>query len=253
MFVPYARFLLLLGIVSVAHVATASHLGLDPGQEHSSPCIEPSVSGVIQIRDASNHSMAPLGLVSRKPNMYGGVTISGRTGEGMTVKLNHNCNTSEPFHITPVNPLIVARKCLGAANLEPVCLAADFGEPGRENHAWFTQTELSASHRIDMYRSSSFAVPRGPSQRTIIPSLNPAGYIACAECVIWTLQNNPAGDEPFLLVPSWVNTDGSVAPNVSLLYLRPSEELIMTDDVEHYLKRYRGRVQVVEFVFLPQD
>lgn len=106
MFVPYARFLLL-GIFSVTHVATASDPGYFPSQSarqgHSSSCIEPSVSGVIQVRDAFNHSIAPLGLVSRRPGWLDDtLTISDLPGDSMNITLNHNCNTSEPFDLTAI-------------------------------------------------------------------------------------------------------------------------------------------------------
>ena len=107
MFVPYARFLLLLGIVSVNHFATASNLGHFPSQSarqgHSSSCIEPSVWGVIQVRDAFNYSIAPLGLISRRPGRFiRTLTVSDIPGDSMNITLKHNCNTSEPFYLTAV-------------------------------------------------------------------------------------------------------------------------------------------------------
>ncbi|KAI0653077.1 hypothetical protein C8Q70DRAFT_937909 [Cubamyces menziesii] len=115
----------------------------------------------------------------------------------------------------------------------------DFGQhSNKAQHAWITPTEY---------------IPRGPAQRTLVLSATPGkGKMASTESVIWTLQNHPAGDGPSLLVPSWVNIDGTVTPNLSLATVSPFKALAMTDNVARFSKG-RDDVHAVEFVFLPQD
>ena len=47
------------------------------------------------------------------------------------------------------------------------------------------------------------------------------------------------------LVPSWVNTNGSVASDVSLVYVPSADGLVLTGNVDDFAAQFGSDVQVV--------
>ncbi|KAH9884493.1 hypothetical protein C8Q73DRAFT_354042 [Cubamyces lactineus] len=241
----HTRFLLLLGIASVAHAAATSHLGSPPSsrQEQSSACDEQSAQGAIMVLDASSRRSGPIGVVSRELGNEGVLTIFNTDNHGsiipaeaLQVKLHHHCDPTKPFTIEALNPKDTSVRDVGGAVgywSTPNFATSD----SRQTHyAWITQTG---------------PVPRGPVQRVTNIYSNPLR--GEAESTIWTLQEGQESPWGPILIPSWVNTDNSTADpsRISLVYSARARGLAMTDNVEgfaHAEYKYRD-AQPVEFVF----
>ncbi|KAI0653087.1 hypothetical protein C8Q70DRAFT_653317 [Cubamyces menziesii] len=240
MFIFYARFVLLLGSVCFAHATAASHLE-SPSlarQEQSLPCAQQGVRGFIQVQDASNRGSGPLGLVAQAFTDGGLLTITVDNEcdhiykEPMQVMLHHHCDSNKPFTVETLNSLDTTVRDVGA--VVGFDSTNNFGTRSWRgaNYAWIAQTGF---------------VPRGPAQSVVNTYINHVR--SDAEGTIWTLQDGPGGP---LLVPSWVNTDGSIAPRVTLAYIPRTGALAITDDVQGFAWKM-GDVQVVKFKFLPLE
>ncbi|KAI0325075.1 hypothetical protein GY45DRAFT_291998 [Cubamyces sp. BRFM 1775] len=249
MLVLHARFLLLLGIVSIAHAA-ASHLESPSSarQEQSPPCVQKGVRGAIMVLDASSRRSGPMGLVSRNLGPNGALTITNDDmdpthwdSQALQVMVHHRCDPTKPFTIQVLEPGVFGR-AYDVGAVVGFDSTNNFATNSQgTNYAWITQTGY---------------VPRGPVQRVRNLWLNAAS--SEAEATIWTLQATSGSlwADP-LLVPSWVNTDNSTAnpSRISLVYSARGCGLAMTDNVEGFAStEYACRdAQVVEFEFRPLD
>ncbi|KAI0653089.1 hypothetical protein C8Q70DRAFT_1038785 [Cubamyces menziesii] len=237
MLIPSARFILLLGVSSVVHAAVPAHLESDSfaPQEHSSPCAIQNVTGIMQV--LSTDLEQDIDFIScifgRDSECY----VIGDRSNANRVVLNPNCDSTEPFSVEiPFESPYSTNLFFGAAIFT------------------FSNNPSGQAKNLspDLYNWAKIEptvhVPRGPAQ-----DKRRRGLPKAIESTIWTLQNNTDVDNSDImtLVPSWVNSDGSVASNVSLVFTPSERSLSLTGNVENLEERFGPASQVVTIRFIP--
>ncbi|KAI0325067.1 hypothetical protein GY45DRAFT_1330832 [Cubamyces sp. BRFM 1775] len=235
MLILRSQFLLLVfGAVPVALAAAAPQKfeARSLVERGSAPiCYAPQVNGTIQVVDASYGGA--LGYVSQYPNSYGVYTITPDTYDAMNVALLRSCEVTNPFEIVASNGI------------------AEFSYFGAVVGLDSTSDNIIPTSPNYVYIAGATSVPPGPAQYAPNAYTDITGNVEDVETAIWTLPNNPAADAPTALVPSWVNTDGSVASGASLVYVPGADSLALTGDVYDFSVMYGSDVQVVTFEFIP--
>ena len=118
------------------------------------------------------------------------------------------------------------------------------------NHAYVAGTFFGLSSRTSVLAlvrtlTMLLAVPRGPARFAFNTYTEATGREVDVQSAIWTLPNSLAVNTPIALVPSWVNTNGSVASGVSLVYVPSADGLVLTGNVDDFAAQFGSDVQVV--------
>ncbi|KAH9884498.1 hypothetical protein C8Q73DRAFT_796208 [Cubamyces lactineus] len=240
MLTPHAPFLLLLlGIVPVVIGAVAS--GLENNsfarQEHSLPCAAPDVSGIMQVlsldpdQDDGNMYFVSCSFFGRDSQCL----VTEDRSDAHRVVLRRNCDPAGSFSVE-LSPPSGAKLFFGAAVFTflryPSSNAKDLA-PDSYNSAKIEPTVL---------------VPRGPAQ-----DKRRRGLPKAIESTIWTLQNDTGVDSSDMtLVPSWVNINGSVVSNVSLVFIPDEHSLALTGNGENLEERFGLSSRAVTIRFIPE-
>ncbi|KAH9884496.1 hypothetical protein C8Q73DRAFT_749420 [Cubamyces lactineus] len=201
-------------------------------RQSATPCSLPQVSGLVQINDAASGSS--IGYLSRAANSFGEYGLTTDASAALSVTLRRCDSLTDPFELGALN---------GLANYDNVGGVTGFANtddnlgPGSGNYVYFAGTN---------------SVPRGPAQSAPNAFSQASGRPEDVESAIWTVPDNVAADAPTPLVPSWVNSDGSVASDAVIAYVGSSNAFVITGDVTAFSSRF-GTVQTVTFTFVPNQ
>ncbi|KAI0325063.1 hypothetical protein GY45DRAFT_1312784 [Cubamyces sp. BRFM 1775] len=208
-------------------------------QTSGPPCNAFQLKGTIQIVDYPDRSNV-LGLISQGTNPYGGYATTQISSDALHVKLLPGCDPADPFEI-----LILASRW------EDVF--ADLPLFGAVVGLDSTSDDITTDSANHAYVAGTFFVPRGPAHFAFNTYTEATGREVDVQSAIWTLPNSLAVNTPIALVPSWVNTNGSVASDVSLVYVPSADGLVLTGNVDDFAAQFGSDVQVVTFEFIPDD